>query len=312
MDIAADNPVRTPGPVLAAERERQGLSRADMASRLRISTTQVEAMENDDYARLPRGTFLRGFVRNYAKALGLDATELVAELDRAQPRATAPGIVVPTQNIRFDPLGQRFTGPYVKAAMVAATVVVLAFAALYWWFFMRPGTAAATTAVVKKPAIEASLPVATLQPEPVRVISQPGEAPVPTPPSPPLVTEPAPATARIEAAQPPVLPAIPFASPATAKPAIAAPVTAASEPPPPGSKSLRFAFSGASWVEIKDARGRTLISKVNPKGVDAEVVGKPPFTVWIGNAPEVKMSYEGKEFDLAPHTRAAVARFTLD
>jgi cytoskeleton protein RodZ len=65
-------------------------------------------------------------------------------------------------------------------------------------------------------------------------------------------------------------------------------------------------------VEIKDARGKTLISKINAKGSLAEVAGKPPFTVWIGNAPEVKRLYNGNEFDLAPHTRAAVARFTLD
>jgi cytoskeleton protein RodZ len=297
MDIAADNPVRTPGPVLAAERERQGLSRADVAQRLRISASQVEAMENDDFARLPRGTFLRGFVRNYAKALGLDPTELVRELDLVQPRVSAPGIVVPTQNIRFDPLGERFSSPYVKATMVAATVVVLAFAALYWWFFMRPGTAAGTVTAVKKPAIEVSQPIPTLQPEPVRQgAAQVEQVPVAQPAS---TIAPAPAFARTEAA-------------ASAAPARAKPAPPENEPLPPGSTLLRFSFSEASWVEIKDARGKTLISKINAKGSLAEVAGKPPFTVWIGNAPEVKMLYNGNEFDLAPHTRAAVARFTLD
>jgi cytoskeleton protein RodZ len=308
MDIAAENPVRTPGPVLAAERERQGLSRAEMAQRLRISTSQVEAMETDDYARLPRGTFLRGFVRNYAKALGLDPAELVAELDRAQPRASAPGIVVPTQNIRFDPLGERFSSPYVKAAMLAATVVVLAFAVLYWWFFMRPATMAATATAVKRPAIEVSQPLVTLQPEPVRAVAPPAEPLAEPPPATQVAPAAAPAPSRADA-----VPAAstPGNAPA-AKPAASPPAAIASEPLPPGSKSLRFTFSDASWVEIKDARGRTLISRINPKGSSAEVAGKPPFTVWIGNAPEVKMYYDNKEFDLAPHTRVAVARFNLD
>ena len=307
MDIAAENPVRTPGPALAAERERQGLSRADIAQRLRISTMQVEAMETDDFARLPRGTFLRGFVRNYAKALGLDPAALVAELDRAQPRATAPGIVVPTQNIRFDPLGERFSGPYVKAAFIAATCVVLAFAALYWWFFMRPGALPAAATEVKKPAVVASQPIVTLQPEPARSFPAPAEPAASAPPAP---------HAPPAAPAPSIAETVPFSDPfapsVAAKPAVRPAPTAAGESVPPGSKSLRFAFSGPSWVEVKDARGRTLISKVNPKGSDAEVVGKPPFTVWIGNAPEVKMTYGDKDFDLAPHTRAAVARFTLD
>jgi cytoskeleton protein RodZ len=307
MDIAAENPVRTPGPALAAERERQGLSRADIAQRLRISTMQVEAMETDDFARLPRGTFLRGFVRNYAKALGLDPAALVAELDRAQPRASAPGIVVPTQNIRFDPLGERFSGPYVKAALIAATLVVLAFAGLYWWFFMRPGALPPAATEVKKPAIAAAQPIVTLQPEPARSFPSPAEPAASAPPAPPVATEaPAPSVAETVAFSAPLAPAV------TAKPAALPSPAAAVESVPPGSKSLRFAFSGPSWVEVKDARGRTLISKINPKDSDAEVVGKPPFTVWIGNAPEVKMTYGDKDFDLAPHTRAAVARFTLD
>lgn len=301
MNIAAENPVRSPGPALAAERERQGLSRADVAQRLRISASQVEAMEADDYARLPRGTFLRGFIRNYAKALGLDPAELVRELDRAQPRVSAPGIVVPTQNIRFDPLGERFSGPYVKAAMIAATVVVLAFAVLYWWFFMRPANFPTASTSVKKPAVEVSQAIATLQPEPVRAMVPAVELP----PLPAIAPAAVPAPARAETT-------LIAEAPAAAKPAALAPAVAASEAPPPGSKSLRFTFSGASWVEIKDVRGRTLISKINAKGSDAEVVGKPPFTVWIGNAADVKMFYNDKEFDLAPHTRVAVARFTLD
>jgi cytoskeleton protein RodZ len=67
---------RTLGQTLAAERERQGLSRADVAQRLHMSAYQVEALENGDFKRLPQGTFLRGFVRNYAKLLGLAADDV--------------------------------------------------------------------------------------------------------------------------------------------------------------------------------------------------------------------------------------------
>ncbi|MBK7659842.1 MAG: helix-turn-helix domain-containing protein [Betaproteobacteria bacterium] len=128
----------SPGAILAAERERQGLSRADIAQRLHMSVMQIEALELGDYERLPRGPFLRGFARNYARVLGIDAEAIVGMLTATAPRESAPRIVVPTQNIRFDPLGARLASPYVKAAGYAAVAIVLGFAAMYWWLFVRP------------------------------------------------------------------------------------------------------------------------------------------------------------------------------
>ena len=112
MDNGADTAVpqggaSSPGAILAAERERQGLSRADIAQRLHMSVMQIEALELGDYERLPRGPFLRGFARNYARVLGIDAEAIVGMLTATAPPESAPRIVVPTQNIRFDPLGAR-------------------------------------------------------------------------------------------------------------------------------------------------------------------------------------------------------------
>src|SRR5881227_3144053 len=103
---APENNAKPVGQMLAAERERQGLSRADVAQRLHMSAYQVEAIETGDYKRLPQGTFLRGFVRNYAKVLGLAPDSVLVLLEEGSARAKRPGIVVPTESIRFDPLGQ--------------------------------------------------------------------------------------------------------------------------------------------------------------------------------------------------------------
>ncbi len=75
---------------------------------------------------------------------------------------------------------------------------------------------------------------------------------------------------------------------------------------------LKFRFKGESWVEIRDAKGRILLSRLNAPGSEAEVAGKPPFNVVVGNAPEVQLFYNDQEFDLEPHTRVAVARFTVE
>ncbi len=142
MDAAGENAERgtpqTLGQTLAAERERQGLSRADAAQRLHMSAWQIEALETGDFARLPKGTFLRGFVRNYAKVLGLAPESVMPLLVEDAPVHGRPGIVVPTQNIRFDPLHERLQSPYVKAATIAVVVIAVALAGMYWWVFIRP------------------------------------------------------------------------------------------------------------------------------------------------------------------------------
>jgi len=108
VDAVSDSPApATPGQQLAAARERQGLSRAEVAQRLHMSPSQVEALEAGEFERLPKGTFLRGFIRNYAKLVGLDSEPLVTGLSQATPALATPGIVVPSQNIRFEPLHER-------------------------------------------------------------------------------------------------------------------------------------------------------------------------------------------------------------
>lgn len=313
MDSAADTTPApkaegSPGAILAAERERQGLSRADVAQRLHMSVSQVEALESADYERLPRGTFLRGFTRNYARALGLDPEPLVGLLAQDAPRENAPRIVVPSQNIRFDPLGQRLSNPYVKAAGIAAALLVLGFAAMYWWLFIRPQAVQST--VVKKPAVEAlkaePVPVEPPKAEPAPPATtepagaQPAEAPGPAATPAPATTPPV--AAATQAPAPVATPTAPSASPAPAE---------AARAPAPGEGLIRLTFRAAAWVEITDARGRTLLSRTHAGGSSAEVAGKPPFNLVIGNAPEVRLSYNGREVDLAPHTRVAVARFTL-
>jgi len=306
-DTAAAQAPRTPGAILAEERERQGLSRTDIAQRLHMSVFQVEALEIGDYDRLPRGPFLRGFTRNYARSLGLEADSLVGLLAQDAPRERAPDIVVPTQNIRFDPLGQRLANPYVKAAGIAAAALVLGFAAMYWWLFVRPSGGPAAAA--KPAAVEIAQP----QPAP----AAPAEPAPPGAGTPPQADATPPGSTATPAATTAASNTTPAPAPAFAAPAAPAFAPAASAPdsPPPaaaaGEGQLRLTFRGAAWVEIQDARGKVLLSRTHPGGSSAEVAGKPPFTLVIGNAPEVRLSYNGRDVDLAPHTRVAVARFTL-
>jgi cytoskeleton protein RodZ len=300
VESAADKVEPKPlGRVLAEERERQGLSRTEVAQRMHISARQVESLETGDYAHLPRGPFLRGFVRNYGKLLGLDAAALLAQLAEAAPRS-APDIVVPSQNIRFDPLGERLANPYVKAGVLAVVVVAMALAGMYWWLFIRP---AAPGALGKKSGAEQAAAVSPRIGPPQQI------AAAPLAPAESVAGLPAPMEA-----EPSVRP--PKAEPAKPEPAKAEPAKAeggrADAAKRAGVRTLKLRFRGESWVEVKDAQGKVLLSRLNSRGTEAEVAGRPPLTVIVGNAPEVEVVSDGREFPLEPHTKVAVARFTLE
>ncbi len=89
------------GVALRQARERLGLSVADVANRLKFAPRQIEALEAEDFARLPEMAFVRGFVRSYAKLLQLDPVSLLAVLPHAQtalPVETA-AMEVPFPNV---------------------------------------------------------------------------------------------------------------------------------------------------------------------------------------------------------------------
>lgn len=65
------------GAILRAAREKLGLRAEDIATDLRLSTHQIEALEKDDWSELPGTTYARGYLKAYARLLGIDSNELM-------------------------------------------------------------------------------------------------------------------------------------------------------------------------------------------------------------------------------------------
>jgi cytoskeleton protein RodZ len=175
----------------------------------------------------------------------------------------------------------------------------------------------------------ATTEVQTLQPTILPTITPPANSPSPAPSTTPLSTPPVvtPPPTAVVTPPPPAL-STPTSAPVTAPAAstVVAPIetttTIAKESTnlkpdpnavarPPGSSVLSFICQGESWIEVVDGRGKALISRRFSAGESGEAIGRAPFSIVVGNAPQVKMTYNGNPFDLTPHTRIAVARVTL-
>ena len=95
---AESAPAPTVGAQLKAERLRLGLSIADVAQRLKYAPRQIDAVEADDFKALPGLPFVRGFVRGYARLLGIEAGRLVEILERTAEQGGGP-ITVQLQSV---------------------------------------------------------------------------------------------------------------------------------------------------------------------------------------------------------------------
>jgi cytoskeleton protein RodZ len=79
-----------------------------------------------------------------------------------------------------------------------------------------------------------------------------------------------------------------------------------------GEGRIRLEFDRESWVEIRDRDGKTLMSQLNPAGSRRVVLGRPPFSLVIGNGAAVRLTYNDSPVDLKPYIEIEVARLTLD
>ena len=141
--------------------------------------------------------------------------------------------------------------------------------------------------------------------------AQPAVTPPPAAES-PAATESAPPTAMAVpgTTEPPTVP--PASAPAaTPAPQAAAPLAA--EPSATNTTGpLLLQFNGTSWAEVRDAAGRVLLSGLVEAGNSQTLDGRPPFEIGLGNAPVVRISYQGQAVDMAPHRRSDnTARLTL-
>jgi cytoskeleton protein RodZ len=270
----------SPGGRLAAARAAQNLSAADIARQLKLSPWQVEALEAGHYHQLPGPIFVRGFIRNYARLVKLDPNELMESLGDSVPQAAPRPAVPPSRDIPFP---GRSRPRWWLAAIPAAILVGLL--AAYEFLWSEPEA---------PPAAVANAPGGTT------------EARTPATPSATPDTGGAKAT--------PVGAKAPAAKPVPDTPnAVAAPQPEAPKPKPArrGEREVKLAFNQECWVEIRDRNERVIFSQLNRPGTQQSVSGLPPFSVVVGNAHGVQLTYDDKPVDLAPHTKIDVARLIL-
>lgn len=303
--VTAATTATSPGTLLREARERANLSQEDIASKLKLAPRQIVAIETGDWNALPERTFTRGFMRSYARIVGLDPA--IVGLDRSPSQPHAGGELKPTP----DAIGEiardterdrrsaaRWAVPLLLVAVLAAGVTYFQWGELIGLNFLK-ATASSTPASAAKP-VAPTKPLAGSASTP--------DAPAPTPSDNARVIDPA---------TPPALGSAAVISPnATMSSLTPVPTTATSVASPslltdiPGERRISITFKGKSWTEVR-SKGNVIYSEASLPGTK-EFSGAPPLSFIVGNASNVVLTIDGKPYDMTDLTRNDVARFRIE
>lgn len=281
------------GARLKAGREAGNLTVADVAAKLKLTSRQIEALEHEELSHLPSEIFVRGFVRNYARLVGIEPESLIAPVDvQAEVSET---ITAPNAGLNVGSSGLR---QWLIYPMIAVALFLLLVAGLYHWLRQGEDTLVSTVpetvaqpapAAVPAPALPTEVPAAA--PDIVTQLASPQpieEAPAPLP-----------ETVPPEAAVKPTAPELDVA------------VRNADINVKAGLRSMRFEPAQDAWIQVVDAKG-TRFSKLVRAGAAESFSGEPPFRLVVGEAALVKLTYNGHSIDLTPFIGQKVARLTLE
>ncbi|MFG6487156.1 helix-turn-helix domain-containing protein [Roseateles sp. BYS78W] len=291
----------TAGAWLRNARQQRGLHIAALAVMLKVPQSKLEALEADRYTELPDATFARALATAVCRALKVDAAPVLALLPRTSELGfdVRPGLNQPFRERSASPIDGGVLALLKRPGVWGLGLLLIAAAAIYWvpagWL----------------PERDSGAPTAAFPPSPASgVVTAAASAPaVDYVPAPPAASEPA-----ASAPAPVVLPVVAPVAAASAPTVVAsAPLQVRDVAPPAGvSSGLRVTASADSWIEIADAKGQIVLSRVLRAGEQQEFNGAAPYKVRVGNVGGTKIEWRGSTVDLAARASNNVARLELN
>lgn len=285
-----------PGVTLHKARLEKELTVAEVAAHLNLTESAVNSLEADRYEDLPGVTFVRGYIRAYAKLVDLDADQLAKQY--SQTTTTAP--VRPLQVLSPERKRGRSRFMLIGLVLLIIAAAVAAYITLEEQGRKRLGEPeqAALLSRVEVERADGTLHVQSLDDLDAQTASMPiAEITLDAQPAP---EEQAEETEEAEAsiAEEQVEPA-------------ADQETVVEQTAGQSSQALQLVFVEECWVRVTDASGAELASGLKPAGSEIVLDGEAPFELHLGNAPGLRIFFKGQEVDFKDSIRGNVARLKL-
>lgn len=310
--MAETGSLGSPGQTLREAREARRMSVAEVAQELKISRQAVERLEQGQYDSLPGDTFARGYIRSYARLMGMDPARLALAFDRER------GIEVRERSVssiaRVEPPSR--SGRRLMWWSSVLIIVALVLSALWWYETSQPTFG-------PLPGLEELDSEALLDDVEVDAITLPESIAEQTDgvPADLMPVEPAPAEVEAESGAAPTnadetTPAQEAATQSaedTPDADAAAADAAPTEPAAPASSAgLVLSVAADCWVQVSAADGRALHSALMRAGQTLELPPSGPLDLVIGDRSAVtEIRFQGNSVTLPPQGRSGVVRMRL-
>ncbi|EHH2560860.1 cytoskeleton protein RodZ [Vibrio parahaemolyticus] len=298
------------GTLLKNKRESLGMTQKQVADRLRLRVSVIEDIENNRFESQQVATFTRGYLRSYAKFVGLDEKVVLVALEQTAD------VKPKEQEIEMQSFSRKTKHEKHNSRIMLLTwviaIAIIGISAAWWWQNQQENSLAQ---VVAEANVETSQPSADeiadidLMTEEELIASTPAEL---------AASNNTASESSINAAQTDeVVPAETEESTTEATQEPVAVIEAAEEVQeaspvvPEGMTLLTMKFKADCWIQVKDTNGKTLVSGTQKPGQDVELTGKAPFKVILGAPEGVTMTFASEPVDLSGYTSGKVARFTL-
>ncbi|MGL1562856.1 cytoskeleton protein RodZ [Vibrio parahaemolyticus] len=298
------------GTLLKNKRESLGMTQKQVADRLRLRVSVIEDIENNRFESQQVATFTRGYLRSYAKFVGLDEKVVLVALEQTAD------VKPKEQEIEMQSFSRKTKHEKHNSRIMLLTwviaIVIIGISAAWWWQNQQENSLAQ---VVAEANVETSQPSADeiadidLMTEEELIASTPAEL---------AASNNTASESSINAAQTDeVVPEETEESTTEATQEPVAVIEAAEEVQeaspvvPEGMTLLTMKFKADCWIQVKDTNGKTLVSGTQKPGQDVELTGKAPFKVILGAPEGVTMTFASEPVDLSGYTSGKVARFTL-
>ncbi|MED9113218.1 cytoskeleton protein RodZ [Escherichia marmotae] len=320
------NEALTTGARLRNAREQIGLSQQAVAERLCLKVSTVRDIEEDKAPADLASTFLRGYIRSYARLVYIPEEELLPGLEKQAPLRAAK--VAPMQSFSLGKRRKKRDG-WLMTFTWLVLFVVIGLSGAWWWQDHKAQQEEITTMADQSTAElnnnqSQSVPLDTATDQNSTTTSPSAAETTVTNTQAPAVTTPVPA---VDPQQNAVVPpsqanvdtaatTTPAAPVATTTPDAAAPLPtdqAAVTTPAADPNALVMNFTADCWLEVTDATGKKLFSGMQRKGGNLNLAGQAPYKLKIGAPAAVQIQYQGKPVDLSRFIRTnQVARLTLN
>ncbi|KLN96805.1 cytoskeleton protein RodZ [Moellerella wisconsensis] len=301
----------TVGQLLSQARESMGLSQETIAERLCLKVAIVRAIDEDSKPAGVEPTFLRGYMRLYARLVNLPEQQILALLNKDNPIQEAK--VSPMQSYSLGKKRKKREGWLMKLTWVIF-IILIAMVGVWWWQdhqaqkqefvsmaeqnekiisqqdneksqtvehnesttpsspFDSLSQGAASSNVASEETSDTSTQAAVTQPETIRTVPLPGSQVTPAP---------------IDRSQ---------INNETAEPAAVV-----------KNDTLNLNFTGDCWLDIRDANKKVLFSGTKKRGDTLNLTGKLPYQVTLGAPANVQVQFQGKNIDLSRFVKASRA-----